>query len=30
MEELRSQQERNGMKLEEMFLEMIGEGGAPL
>jgi ABC-2 type transport system ATP-binding protein len=26
MEELRSQQERNGMKLEEMFLEMIGEG----
>ena len=27
MEELRSQQERNGMKLEEMFLEMIGEGG---
>jgi ABC-2 type transport system ATP-binding protein len=30
MEELRSQQERNGMKLEEMFLEMIGEGEAPL
>lgn len=25
MEELRNQQERNGMKLEEMFLEMIGE-----
>jgi ABC-2 type transport system ATP-binding protein len=26
MEELRSQHERDGMKLEEMFLEMIGEG----
>jgi ABC-2 type transport system ATP-binding protein len=28
MEELRGLQERNGMKLEEMFLEMIGEEGA--